>query len=54
MATGWMDAGKGLESMVDAYLKTCTSRLGDLLLGLGLGVGCASFASLCAWVRHFG
>lgn len=44
-------AGNWLE-LVDAYLKTCTSRLGDLLLRVGLGVGGATLASLGAWVRH--
>lgn len=37
---------------LDAYLKTCTRRLGDLLLGLVLGVGSATFASFSSWVGH--
>ena len=45
----WMDFCR---ATLDAYLKTCTRRLGDLLLGLVFGVGSATFASFSSWVGH--
>lgn len=47
-----MQADGLLLNNMDAYLKTCTSRLGGLLLGLVLGVGSAAFASLSSRVGH--
>ena len=46
----WVDGTKG--TVIDAYLKTGTSRLRHLLLGLCLGVGGTTLASLSAWVGH--
>ena len=50
---GWMDGWSGSMAVEnDAYLKTCTGRLGDLLLWLGFGVGSTTLTSFSAWIGH--